>query len=203
MTAAEIPDPPLARRLFSDARAAPLWLLPRLLLGALWLTAGLEKLFNADGVWVGRQAGVAVTGYVTQALERDAANMVPHIMAWYASFLHGAVLAYPVLFSVLVTAGEIFVGAALVLGLFTGIAAFFGGVMNVAFMFAGSVGVVSANPLLFILATWMVLAWKVAGLWGLDRWVLPALGVPGIPGWLLRAPVTSESGKMKHPDRVS
>jgi thiosulfate dehydrogenase (quinone) large subunit len=25
------------------------------------------------------------------------------------------------------------------------------------------------NPLMFILATWLVLAWRVAGYWGLDR----------------------------------
>ncbi len=45
-------------------------------------------------------------------------------------------------------------------------------------------GTVSTNPVLFILATWLVLAWRVAGYWGLDRWVLPALGVPGHPGRL-------------------
>ncbi len=37
-------------------------------------------------------------------------------------------------------------------------------------------------PHLFAIATWLVLAWKTAGWWGLDRWVLPALGTPWKPG---------------------
>ena len=32
--------------------------------------------------------------------------------------------------------------------------------------------------------TLAVLAWRVAGHWGLDRWVLPAIGVPGAAGTL-------------------
>jgi thiosulfate dehydrogenase (quinone) large subunit len=55
--------------------------------------------------------------------------------------------------------------------------------MNASFIFAGTAG---ANPLMFILATWLVLAWRVAGHWGLDRWVLPAIGVPGAAGTLFR-----------------
>jgi thiosulfate dehydrogenase (quinone) large subunit len=31
---------------------------------------------------------------------------------------------------------------------------------------------------MFVLATWLVLAWRVAGYWGLDYWVLPWLGAP-------------------------
>ena len=42
----------------------------------------------------------------------------------------------------------------------------------------------STNPLLFIFATWLVLAWKIAGYYGLDSLLLPALGVPGHPGKL-------------------
>jgi thiosulfate dehydrogenase (quinone) large subunit len=82
-----------------------------------------------------------------------------------------------------VSLGELAVGAALVLGLLTGLAAFFGGLMNANYLLAGTV---STNPLLFILATWLVLAWRVAGSWGVDRWLLPALGVPGAPGRLFR-----------------
>ncbi|GGM19384.1 hypothetical protein GCM10010841_29290 [Deinococcus aerophilus] len=73
--------------------------------------------------------------------------------------------------------GEVVVGTALIMGLLTGIAAFFGGVMNASYLLAGTV---STNPLLFILATWLVLGWRVAGWWGLDRWVLARFGVrPG------------------------
>jgi thiosulfate dehydrogenase [quinone] large subunit len=78
-----------------------------------------------------------------------------------------------------VSGGEMLVGIALIVGIFTGIAAFFGGFMNVNYLLAGSV---STNPILFAIATWLVLAWKTAGWWGLDRWMLPALGTPWSPG---------------------
>lgn len=88
------------------------------------------------------------------------------------------------LFSYLVTFGEIMVGLGLIVGLFTGIAAFFGAFMNASFIFAGTAG---ANPLMFILAILLMMAWRVAGYWGLDRWVLPAIGVPGYPGTAIRS----------------
>jgi thiosulfate dehydrogenase [quinone] large subunit len=68
---------------------------------------------------------------------------------------------------------------ALVLGAFVGIAAFFGAFMNWNFMMAGTA---STNPLLFTLAIVLILAWKVAGYYGLDRALLPVLGTPWKPG---------------------
>ena len=43
-------------------------------------------------------------------------------------------------------------------------------------------GTVSTNPILLVIAFLLVLAWKTAGWWGLDRWLLPALGTPWRPG---------------------
>ena len=77
--------------------------------------------------------------------------------------------------------GETLIGIALILGAFTGIAAFFGVFMNASFLFGGTAG---ANPLMAIVGILIVLAWRVAGWWGLDRWLLPAIGVPGAPGKL-------------------
>ena len=98
---------------------------------------------------------------------------------WYASFLENVVVPNAALFSYLVIFGETLVGIALVLGAFTGIAAFFGVFMNASFIFAGTAG---ANPPGAMVALLIVLAWRVAGWWGLDRWILPAVGVPGAPG---------------------
>jgi thiosulfate dehydrogenase [quinone] large subunit len=67
----------------------------------------------------------------------------------------------------LVVAGEILIGVALILGAFTGIAAVFGAFMNWNFMMAGTA---SISPVLFFLAILVVLAWRTAGWWGLDRW---------------------------------
>jgi len=71
----------------------------------------------------------------------------------------------------------------MILGMFTGIAAILGGFMNWNFMMAGSA---SVNPVLFILSVLLVLAWKTAGWWGLDRWLLPLLGSPWQPGRLFK-----------------
>lgn len=171
-------DPPVAQTLFGDVRWAWIWLVLRLYLGWEWLQAGWGKLQNP--AWVGNNAGAAISGFVNGALSKTAGEH-PDVQGWYAWFLQHVVLTHAQFWSYLVTAGELLVGIALILGLFTGIAAFFGSFMNASYLLAGSV---STNPILFAIATWLVLAWKVAGWWGLDRWVLPALGTPWRPGTL-------------------
>jgi thiosulfate dehydrogenase [quinone] large subunit len=47
--------------------------------------------------------------------------------------------------------------------------------MNMSFLLAGSA---STNPVLFTLGIGLMLAWRVAGYYGVDRWLLPRLGVP-------------------------
>jgi thiosulfate dehydrogenase [quinone] large subunit len=39
-------------------------------------------------------------------------------------------------------------------------------------------GAASTNGLLFALAIVLILAWKVAGWYGLDRWLLPLVSTP-------------------------
>ena len=107
----------------------------------------------------------------------------PQVTGWYASFLESVVVPNAALFSYLVIFGETLVGIALILGVFSGIAAFFGVFMNASFLFAGTAG---ANLLMALVAIVLVLAWRVAGWWGLDRWILPAIGVPGAAGTLFK-----------------
>ena len=132
------------------------------------------------GGWVGEGAGGAVKGFAQGAIVQTKGEH-PQVTGWYASFLENVVVPNATLFSYLVILGETLIGLALVLGAFTGIAAFFGVFMNASFLFAGTAG---ANPLMAIVAILLVLAWRVAGWWGLDRWILPAIGVPGAPGKL-------------------
>jgi thiosulfate dehydrogenase (quinone) large subunit len=40
--------------------------------------------------------------------------------------------------------------------------------------------------LMLIVAVLLMMAWRGTGYWGLDRWVLPATGVPGFAGTLIR-----------------
>ena len=51
--------------------------------------------------------------------------------------------------------------------------------MNMSFLLAGSA---STNPIMFALAIGLIMAWKVAGYYGVDRWLLPMLGTPWRPG---------------------
>jgi thiosulfate dehydrogenase (quinone) large subunit len=172
----EIPEPLISRFIFADTRLAPLWTILRLYVGYEWLTAGWGKLTNPAGVWVGDKAGVAITGFLNGALKKTDGDH-PDVSAVYAWFISNIALPNATLFSYLVTLGEITVGIALILGLFTGLAAFFGGFMNSNFLLAGTV---SSNPVLFILATFIVLAWRTSGFWGLDRFVLPAIGIRAV-----------------------
>jgi thiosulfate dehydrogenase [quinone] large subunit len=71
----------------------------------------------------------------------------------------------------------------MILGDFTGIAAFFGAFMNGNFMMAGTA---STNPLLMVLAVGLMLAEKVAGYYGADRWIPPYIGTPWHGGSLIR-----------------
>jgi thiosulfate dehydrogenase [quinone] large subunit len=175
-----VEDPPLARFLFGDVRLSWLWLILRVYVGYNWLQAGIEK-FQSPA-WFGDKAGSAIAGFANGALAKSTGDH-PDVAGWYASFLQHVVLSNPSLWSYLITFGETLVGIGLILGLFTGIAAFFGSFMNVNYLLAGTV---STNPLLFIIATWLVLAWKTAGWLGLDHWVLPAVGTPWRPGKLFR-----------------
>jgi thiosulfate dehydrogenase (quinone) large subunit len=180
-----IEESPISRALFSDVRWSWLWLILRLYAGYEWLVAGLEKVQSP--AWTGANAGAAITGFANGALAKTG-GAHPDVQPWYAAFLQNIVLPNARTWSYLVSAGELLVGIALLLGLFTGIAAFFGGFMNMNYLLAGTV---STNPVLFMIAMLLVLAWRTAGWLGLDRWVLPALGTPWRPGYVFdREPAT-------------
>ncbi|MEX2368829.1 MAG: DoxX family protein [Candidatus Paceibacterota bacterium] len=167
-----IKEPKVSQFLFANTRAAWFWLIVRLYVGYSWLTAGIGKVGASS--WAGEEAGTSVRGFVTGALTKTAGEH-PDVQAWYGWFLETVVLPNADVFSYLVAYGEVLVGVALIIGLFTGIATFFGMFMNTSFLLAGTV---SMNPILFILSIGLLLAWRVAGYIGLDRWVLPALGTP-------------------------
>jgi len=175
----QITDPPFAASFFGSPRWAWLWLIARLYVGYEWITAGLEKLQSP--AWA--QTGLALKGYWASAVAIPAAPARPAITyGWYRTFLLALLNAQSyVWFSKLVIAGELLVGIALILGAFVGVAAFLGGFMNWNYMLAGSA---STNPVLLVIAIFLILAWKTAGWWGLDRFLLPMMGTPWRPGRL-------------------
>ena len=176
----EIPEPKISRFMFAGSRFSWIWLLLRVYVGYQWITAGWEKATSA--AWAGPQAGSAITGFLNSALAQ-ASGAHPAVSQWYAFFISHVALAHPAFFSYLITYGELAVGAGLILGAFTGIAAFFGILMNFNYLFAGTI---SINPLLLLIEVFLVLAWRNAGWLGLDRFLLPYLGVPWQSGKLFK-----------------
>ena len=178
-------EPPFAKFIFSDPKMSVFWLLVRIYVGWQWLTAGWGKLTGEEPGWFGAQAGTGISGFVANAVKNSTGPKAT-VQPVYAWFLQNAVAPYAAGWSYAITVGEILVGIGLILGLFTGVAAFFGGLMNVDYLFAGSLGTGAVNAPLFVLATGLVLAWRVAGYIGLDRFALPMVGVPGHAGKLFK-----------------
>lgn len=168
-----VKDPEIAHRLFSDTRWSWIWAILRIWLGYQWVEAGLRKV--ADPKWV--VTGESLKGYWARAVAIPQPPARPAISYdWYRSFLQGLLDGgHYTWFGKVVAYGEVILGILLIVGLFTGFMAFFGAFANMNFMLAGTA---STNPVLFLAAVLILMAWKVAGHWGLDYWVLPALGTP-------------------------
>ncbi len=166
-------DPPFIQSIFGNTSWAWLWLIVRLYVAYNWIDASLEKL--GSPAWM--QTGTALKGFWTNAVTQGAGTTHPAIaFGWYRAFIQALLNSGSyVWFAKLIAIGEFTVGVLLVLGAFTGLAAFLGGFLNWNFMMAGTA---SINPVLFTLSILLLLAWKIAGWWGLDRWLLPALGTP-------------------------
>jgi thiosulfate dehydrogenase [quinone] large subunit len=174
----EVEGPAFTRFLFGNSRAGLFWLPIRIYLGFTWVEASWHKITGTG--WL--DGGSALKGYWQHAVAIPPAGQGSPAISfdWYRAFIqllldNGA----EKWFAPLIAFGEMAVGVGLLVGLLTGFAAFFGALMNMSFLLAGSA---SINPVLFTLAIGLILAWKVAGYYGLDRFVLPMLGTPWHPG---------------------
>jgi thiosulfate dehydrogenase (quinone) large subunit len=179
MTPGQVEDPISWRLLLGNVFFALFWLPVRFFVGRDWLSAGWHKVVDPE--WT--QSGVALQSYWERAAAIPESGRPPITYDWFRQFLQYMLdNGWYTWFAKLIAWGEVLVGLGLLVGALVGIAAFFGTVMNFSFMLAGSA---SSNPVLFGLAVFLVLAWKVAGFWGLDRWLLPVLGTPWQRGALL------------------
>jgi thiosulfate dehydrogenase [quinone] large subunit len=194
-------EPKPAKWLFASPGAAWIWLVVRVWLGYQWLAAGwgkvtgtspkpwhlfgnlhLESLgwgFTSDS-WLRSTAGLK--GFAGFALQGAGGAHAAVNYGWYASFLHwlsgsGGWMA-PI-----IALGEVAIGVGLIFGILTGVSAFFAAILTTSFGLAGVAGV---NPLFLVFEMMIVLAWRNAGYYGVDRWLLPALGTPWQPGKVFR-----------------
>ena len=187
----EIADPPLARFLFSDTRMAAVWLVVRVYVGWAWLDAGLHKVQDTGATTNYVIDGAGILAFWKRIAAVPAAPAKPAITYdWYRGFIQWLIDVHAEsVFGKLIAYGETAVGLGLIFGAFTGIAAVSGAFMNLNYMLAGTA---STNPVLLLLGFLLVLAWKTAGYFGLDRWLLPLLGTP----WKM---VSIERGEARAP----
>ena len=198
-----VEDPPIARALFSSTKFAWLWTIVRLWVGFQWLNSALGITYSLglggkqgkvfDPAWMAGSS--AIRGYWERAVAIPQQGSPPITFDWYREFLQFLLATNSdVWFSKVIVAGEVLVGLGLVFGALTGIAAVGGGLMNWSFLMAGTV---STNPLLFALTGLLILAWKNAGYYGLDRYLLPLLGTP----WTRHAaPITPPPPSVNSPE---
>ena len=167
-----IQDPPIAQFLFQNTKASVIWLVLRLWLAYEWLDAGWHKF--TDPAWM--ETGQGILGFWQRAVAIPAQGKPPVTYDWYRNFIQSLIDsgAHP-WFAKLIVFGELAIGVGLLVGALVGIAAFFGALMNMSFLLAGTV---STNPVLFLAGVLLILAWKNAGYLGVDRFLLPALGTP-------------------------
>lgn len=175
-----VQDPKFTSFLFGDVRTAPMWLIARVYLGIQWLDAGWGKVTSE--AWM--DGGTAVQGFWTGATAVPEEGRPAISYDWYRDFLSFMLeREWYTWIAPIIAVSEVLVGIGLILGVLTGIAAFGGLMLNTSFMLAGTA---STNPVLGALSILIILGWKVAGHWGADRFLLPALGAPWSPGYLVR-----------------
>ncbi|MFC2949017.1 DoxX family protein [Virgibacillus sediminis] len=134
----------------------------RIYIGYQWITGGYGKITSGEF-----NAGGFIQGAIAQA-----GGEHPTVQGWWAAFLETVALPNAEIFSFMVMWGELLVGIALILGIFTNFAALMGITMNFAFLFSGTV---STNAQMVLITVFLIIAGYNAGRFGLDRWVVPFL----------------------------
>ena len=167
-----VEENPLSRWLFTNTTSAWIWLVLRLYLGFAWLKAGIGKV--TSDAWTGENAGVTVKGFMGGALAKEG-----DVAGWYAWFLENIVIPNAVPFFLYGGLGRGSNWPWIACGPLDRNCCILRALMNMSFLMAGTV---STNPAMFMIAMFIILAWKVAGWHGLDRWVLPRLGTPWSEG---------------------
>jgi thiosulfate dehydrogenase [quinone] large subunit len=172
----QVDDPLIWKLLMGNVYYAIFWLPIRFFVGREWLAAGEHKL--RSDAWM--DGGAALKGYWEGAVAVPEQGQPQIYYDWFRHFLNYMLEhEWYTWFAKVIAIGEFLVGLGLLCSALVGIAAFFGTLLDFNFELAGST---STNPVLFGLGVFLVLAWKTAGWWGLDRWLLPALGTPWHPG---------------------
>ena len=133
------------------------------------MQSGLEKLL--DPGWI--RGGLELKGFWRWAAYAQSGPHPEVAYTWYRDLFSFLLVYHAYTWMAWVIAlSELMVGILLILGLFTGLAAFAGASLNLLYLAAGSA---SKNPFMMLLSLFLLMAWKVGGYYGLDRFLLPAI----------------------------
>ena len=156
------------------------WLVARLWLGYEWFNAGIEKVFGeGNAVWIGPKAGAAVAGFLKGAIAKSALaegfdpSKTPHpaVNEWYATLARDVFLPNAALFSYLVAFGEVAIGLALILGMFTRFSSTMSVLLGLALLMAGAT---STLPQMLAISVALAAVGGVAiGYYGVDYFARP------------------------------
>ncbi|MHC0039353.1 DoxX family membrane protein [Pseudoneobacillus sp. C159] len=150
----------LVKWLRNSKVSAALFAALRIYLGFAWMTAGFHKLTG----------GFDASGFLKGAVANPVVGPDGVVYGGWVSFLESFALPNADLFNVLIPWGEFLVGLGLILGCLTTAAAFFAVVMNFSFLLSGTV---SHNPTDILMGVLIMIAGYNAGVFGLDRYVIP------------------------------
>lgn len=132
------------------------WTAMRIWLGIMWIQAGMSKLWGAENPAFLHHGGAGVVGFATHGAAA---------YTWWHSFLTGFVVPNAGWIAVLVAVSEFVIGIALVLGLFTRLAALGSLVLLFTYVMSGTASVCGFYALfaLVLLATWRTSSWIGVG----------------------------------------
>jgi thiosulfate dehydrogenase [quinone] large subunit len=124
----------------------------RVWLGAMWIEAGVAKLWGAEASGFIHNNGAGVAGFASHGVAA---------YSWWGSFLHGFVVPNAGAIGILVAVGEFTIGVALCLGLFTRVAALGSLALLFTYVMTGTASVCAFYGLfaIVILATWKASSW--------------------------------------------
>ena len=128
------------------------WTAVRVWLGIMWIQAGVAKVWGAENPGFLHNNGVAVAGYAAHGTAA---------YTWWGTFLHSFVVPNAGWIAVLVAVGELAIGIALCLGLFTRIAAVSSLALLFTYVMSGTASVCAFYALfaIVILIMWRTSSW--------------------------------------------
>lgn len=153
------------KKFFQNKFVSIIWALARIWLGWHWLEAGWHKLTG--------DTAFSAVGFLNGTLAKVApAEGSASVTQWYGWLAENIFIPAGGFISILIVAGEILVGIALIVGIFTRFALYMGALMNLNFMLAGTVGNGGVNPVMFTLSIILLALGAATYLYGVDRWFL-------------------------------